>query len=701
MKKILSSVFMLTILVSGCSQDDVLKNNLTTSNSLKFIASFESNESRTYVEEGNLLRWTAGDQISLFEGSTLNSKYQFDGETGDNGGSFTKVGNSFSTGNPLNKHIAVYPYASNTKISEDGVVTATLPAEQNYAENSFGLGDNTMVAVTQNTNDMFLKFKNVGGYLMFQLYGDDVTVKSITLKGNSNEKIAGKAIITPNYSESPTVSMTDEATETIVLNCGEGVKIGTTAETATAFWIVLPPTTFVDGFSITVTDIDGGEYTKTTSNQVSVKRNVIKPMAAFEVKPKIAVVKSVTLYSSGTLAQYITEEEKNTITSLKITGPLNDNDIEFINQMIKNKMGAWDTYEGEGEGSLMTLDLKESTIVTSAISLISNTLVSLVLPNGLDVIALHCEELISVNIPEGVISLDLSGCSALKSVILPDGLLVVDLQSCESLKSVDLPNGVERVIMHKCKSLTTIDVPDGIELVYSNVLTSNNRFEKLIDLSECTSLITVNLPNSVKEIGESAFYNCVSLKNVSLPNELEIIGSGAFVGCSSLTDMEFPNSITEIHDSAFAETSLISIVLPENLTYLRFGAFAGCKNLSSVTFNCTALECIEYCVFGACNSLTTIVLPDGVRSLGELAFHHCTSLKSVIIPSSVTSLGKSVFNGDSALEEIHCKATTPPTATENTFLEVPSDCIIYVPENCSEAYRQADFWKFFSDIREE
>ena len=108
MKKILSSVFMLTILVSGCSQDDVLKNNLTTSNSLKFIASFESNESRTYVEEGNLLRWTAGDQISLFEGSTLNSKYQFDGETGDNGGSFTKVGNSFSTGNLLNKHILLY-----------------------------------------------------------------------------------------------------------------------------------------------------------------------------------------------------------------------------------------------------------------------------------------------------------------------------------------------------------------------------------------------------------------------------------------------------------------------------------------------------------------------------------------------------------------------------------------------------------------
>ena len=285
MKKYFSLTCLLTILFSGCNQEELLNNQSTTSESRTFTASFDQNESRTYVEEGNLLRWTKGDQISLFVESTLNSQYQFDGETGDNAGTFSPVSQSFETGNDLTAHYAVYPYASSIKISDSGIISATLPAEQSYAENSFGVGDNTMVAVTQNTNDMFLKFKNVGGYLKLQLYGDDVTIKSITLKGNNKEKLAGKASITPVYGEDPTISMAEDATETITYNCGDGVKIGSTKETATAFWIVVPPTTFEKGFTITIMDINGFEFTKSTSNEISINRNVIKPMSAIKVEP--------------------------------------------------------------------------------------------------------------------------------------------------------------------------------------------------------------------------------------------------------------------------------------------------------------------------------------------------------------------------------------------------------------------------------
>lgn len=287
MKKYFSLICLLTILFSGCNQEELLNNQSTTSESRTFTASFDQNESRTYVEEGNLLRWTKGDQISLFVESTLNSQYQFDGETGDNAGTFSPVSQSFGTGNDLTAHYAVYPYASSIKISDSGIISATLPAEQSYAENSFGVGDNTMVAVTQNTNDMFLKFKNVGGYLKLQLYGDDVTIKSITLKGNNKEKLAGKASITPVYGEDPTISMAEDATETITYNCGDGVKIGSTKETATAFWIVVPPTTFEKGFTITIMDINGFEFTKSTSNEISINRNVIKPMSAIKINPKM------------------------------------------------------------------------------------------------------------------------------------------------------------------------------------------------------------------------------------------------------------------------------------------------------------------------------------------------------------------------------------------------------------------------------
>lgn len=287
MKNIISFMFLFTLLVSGCSQEEILKNQSVSSDSKIFTASFEQNESRTYVEEGNLLRWTEGDQISLFDGNTLNRQYKFDGETGDNAGTFSIVNAPYGSGNDLTANYAVYPYASDMKISDYGVITATLPAEQSYAENSFGLSANTMVAITQDKEDTFLKFKNVGGYLKLQLYGDDVTVKSITLTGNNNEKLAGKATITSAYGQDPTISMAEDATETITLDCEEGVKIGTTAETATAFWLVVPPTTFKNGFVITIKDTNGGILTKSTSNEIAIKRNVIKPMVAFKISTDI------------------------------------------------------------------------------------------------------------------------------------------------------------------------------------------------------------------------------------------------------------------------------------------------------------------------------------------------------------------------------------------------------------------------------
>ena len=297
MKNILSLILLISILVSGCSQEELLKNESTKLP--KITAGFEQDESRTYIEEGNLLRWTENDQISFFYKSTLNLQYQFDGETGDNAGTFSLVNQVVGTGNDLNRNYAVYPYASKIKITEDGVITATLPAEQSYATNSFGLGANTMVAATQNTEDTFLKFKNVGGYLKLLLYGDDVTVKSITLTGNNNEKLAGKATITSVYGQDPTIQMADDATKSITLDCDDGIKIGSTAETATAFWIVVPPTSFDNGFVITITDVNDYEVTKSTSNEISIERNRIKPMAAFKVETVETIPNNQIWYTSS------------------------------------------------------------------------------------------------------------------------------------------------------------------------------------------------------------------------------------------------------------------------------------------------------------------------------------------------------------------------------------------------------------------
>lgn len=335
MKNILSFLLPFAILISGCIQEESGHSQLGFQDGRIFTASFEQDQTRTYVEDGNLLRWTAGDQISLFDGSTLNRQYKFDGETGDNSGTFSIVNAPYGSGNDLTANYAVYPYASDVKITESGVITATLPAEQAYAENSFGLEANTMVAVTQNVDDTFLKFRNVCGYLKLQLYGDDVTVKSITLTGNKNEKLAGKAIITPAYGQAPAVSMTTDAAISITLDCGDGVKIGTNEETATAFWIVIPPTEFESGFTITITNTLDMTFSKSTSNKISIERNAIKPMAALEVEIGKIPDNEIRYTASERVRPYYEDEFGATIKSNSYGSITGEGVIKFNGDVTK------------------------------------------------------------------------------------------------------------------------------------------------------------------------------------------------------------------------------------------------------------------------------------------------------------------------------------------------------------------------------
>ena len=139
-----------------------------------------------------------------------------------------------------------------------------------------------MVSVTE---DNMLRFKNAGGYLSFKFYGEGVSVKSITLKGSNHEKLAGKASITMAAGGTPTVIMQDDATESITLVCNEPVALNASAENYTEFWFVIPPTTFEQGFTVTVTDTRGGTFDKSTANPVTISRNSLSRMAPMEVVP--------------------------------------------------------------------------------------------------------------------------------------------------------------------------------------------------------------------------------------------------------------------------------------------------------------------------------------------------------------------------------------------------------------------------------
>jgi hypothetical protein len=246
-------------------------------------------DTKVYADVSLHVLWDAQDHISIFRKDTGNRDYVFSGLTGDNAGEFAEAeGGITEPGETLPYFYAFYPYASATTISTDGTIACTLPETQAYREGSFGLGASPMVAVAE---DNLLLFKNAGTFLALQLYGNGISVSKIAFRGNKNEKLAGPATIQTTLDGDPVLTMVGEGTtEEVRIVCEEPVALGADGENATVFWFVLPPTTFEEGFTITVEDSEGNIYRKTSNKNRTLARNRLLRMQAFElVKPGFGI----------------------------------------------------------------------------------------------------------------------------------------------------------------------------------------------------------------------------------------------------------------------------------------------------------------------------------------------------------------------------------------------------------------------------
>lgn len=196
---------------------------------------------------------------------------------------------------------------------------------------------------------------------------------------------------------------------------------------------------------------------------------------------------------------------------------------------------------------------------------------------------------------------------------------------------------------------------------------------------DCTSLTSIDIPNSVTAIGDRAFAFCSSAKiNVDeknenyfsendilftkdktaliqylpskedktyvIPNSVTTIGNGAFSGCSSLTSIEIPNSVTTIGYSAFdCCSSLTSIEIPNSVATIGDDAFFCCRSLTSIEIPNGVTTIIGERAFSCCTSLTSIEIPNSVTTIDKRAFYGCTSLTSIEIPNSVTTISSDAF----------------------------------------------------------
>ena len=330
------------------------------------------------------------------------------------------------------------------------------------------------------------------------------------------------------------------------------------------------------------------------------------------------------------------------------------------------------------------------------------------------------------------------GYSGLTSIEIPNSVTSIGNNAfsyCSGLTSITIPSSVNSIgyqVFYGCSSLTSIKVESG-----NTKYDSRDNCNAIIETSSNTLIVgsaNTIIPNSVTSIGYGAFEGRSSLTSITFPNSVTEIQYEAFMHCTGLTSIELPSSIKHIEGRAFTGCSITTVTIPRSVTNIakRNGEspFHGCNSLISIIVesgntvydsrnNCNAIiETATNELIAGCKTtiipnsvasigynsmcdfkdLTSISIPNSVTSIAFGAFQNC-GLTSVTIPNSVTSIDSYAFSGCSGLTSVIVKRETPVDITSDVFTN-RGNATLYVPQGCIAAYKAADYWKEFKEIKE-
>lgn len=334
---------------------------------------------------------------------------------------------------------------------------------------------------------------------------------------------------------------------------------------------------------------------------------------------------------------------------------------------------------------LATINLNGQPLTTIGNSAFYNTAITEVsLPESLTSLGSsvfsNCKSLETANIPTTITtvpSYTFANCSKLTSATLHDGITVIDYSAfsgCESLMLTALPTALTSIGQYAFQNTKAINVsltlPEtvttlGYEAFYGSGITGIvikkpiSNFNSYV-FSNCTSLTSVSLPITMKVLPEGTFQYTTSLKTITLPDSLKEIGYYAFYG-SGLESIILPLKVQTIGYQAFYDTQLSEIKVPKNVLSVGSQFAANCKQLKTAWLgrkqDYTNNYYFDY--FAGCDNLELLRV--------------CAGTPPEISSSSSWYVG--------------------------AYTGYRTNCVLEVPEGQVDIYQETDTWKEFKEIR--
>lgn len=376
----------------------------------------------------------------------------------------------------------------------------------------------------------------------------------------------------------------------------------------------------------------------------------------------------VNVTEPGTLGKTIKAMGKNPdkIKNLKVTGQITTEDFNFM----RDNMAILEAV------NLKEVKLKDDVIPDSAFEG-KSSLYYFVFPEKVTSIALAAFN-----------ETNLSG-----ALIIPEDVIVIEDFAFQdtNISSITFPNGLIKIgqqAFNGCSSLSSMILPE--------TLTYIGRYA----FGNCSSYYSqLLLPKDLEYLGAFAFSNLGTIiGDLSIPEKIVVLQNGVFYGAKINGSLHLSGNVTEIMASAFDSCGIRGeIVFPNTVTKIWNNAF--CYNNLSTIILPESIKTIGERAFQNNNITGEIIFPEGLLSIGKSAFDGCNSINALKFPSTLQTIHSGAFANCYSVSSIVCSAEQVPIAAPDAFIGIPKDNFtVEVPAQSISQYQAANGWSDFRRI---